>query len=46
MKGLKALRLRAGISQQAFAAQLGFGVAAVYVCILAVGEIRDRRREK
>lgn len=29
MKGLKALRLRAGISQQAFAAQLGVTQAAL-----------------
>lgn len=37
---------RGSVSASGVVALLGFGVAAVYVCILAVGEIRDRRREK
>lgn len=37
---------RGSVSASGMVALLGFGVAAVYVCILAVGEIRDRRREK
>lgn len=37
---------RGSVSASGVVALLGFGVAAVYVCILAVGEIRDRRRGK
>lgn len=37
---------RGSVSASGVVALLGFGVAVVYVCILAVGEIRDRRREK